>query len=178
MQFEIDVGNVKDDVFDNDDVVAGSCPVPGTIFWSTEYQAFFRFLQNREAATAITEELACVASGDDRGANGVHVAAATGALQNFAAVRVPGAASMAGGASFTGQWGWFQVTGLATFLCSGGTAIVADTGVVTSGTVAGKIEGVASDVASALGTFGVATEAATVLDTEVPVSITRSVFQP
>lgn len=147
-------------------------PALGDVEWDPERKAFFRFLKN-SGATAITEKLACTAPATSKSSFFCELAATTDALCIFAGVRVAGADSMA-----QNQCGWFQVSGQATFLHSGGEASVADKGIVTSASVAGKVEGTADSADGAKGVFAICEAAKTTLDEAVKASIVRCVFAP
>jgi len=145
----------------------------GMKFYDIARKAWFIFLKNSGAA-AITQKLACVALGTDKSSYFAALAAATDAVIGFAGVRVADADSMA-----QGEYGWFQYTGAATFLHSGGQATAANEYIVTSATVAGKVEGGAptvNTVASLAAGFALCEAAKTTLDEEVKANIVRSVW--
>jgi hypothetical protein len=116
------------------------------------------FLQN-SGSSAITASLVCMALTTDKTNFKCTLAAATDALIPFAGVRVVGATSMA-----QNECGWFQVSGPASFLHSGGAATVAEQGIVSSATVAGKVEGAADTAAGVTAAFAIAVAAKTTLD--------------
>lgn len=162
--FDVAVGS-RTEVFDTTDQASattnGSIPALGNLQYDPTYQAFFVLLQN-SGATALTAGLVGVASATDKSANKIALAAATDALQSFRGVRITGASSMA-----QNQIGWCQVSGNASFIHSGDTATAVDGGIVTSSTVAGKVEGAANSAAGAAGTFATAEAVVSVLDTAV-----------
>lgn len=131
------------------------------------------FLKNT-GASAITARLIAMALTTDKSNFYCSLAAATDALRPFAGVRVPSATSLA-----QNEYGWFQIGGSAEFLHSGGAATVAEEGIVSSASVAGKVEGEASGpftIASHPGVFAVAEAAKTTLDETVVASITRNIW--
>lgn len=144
----------------------------GRLEYDPEYKAFFRFVKNT-SATALAAQIAAVAAATAKSAYTVTLAAATDSLQSFAGVRVPGATDLA-----QNEYGWVQVSGQATFLHSGGAATIADDGIQTSGTVAGKVEAHTDSALGALASFAIAEAVVSVLDTNVKASIVRCVFGP
>ena len=107
------------------------------------------FLKNN-GATAITEELVCMALTTDKASFFCTLAAATVALAPFAGTRITGADSLA-----QDRYGWFQVIGSAT-LQAGSDTTTADPGVVSSNQTAGKVEAAPDTGVGAVATFGIA----------------------
>ncbi len=167
--FDVAIGS-RTEVFTDTEYTAGKCPKVGKLEYDPTYQAFFRFVKNVGSA-ALAAKICAVSLTTSKSAYAVEKAAATDALQVFAGVRVPGATDMA-----QNEYGWVQVSGQATFLHSGGAASVANEGIVTSATVAGKVEGDADTAASAKGVFAICEAAKTTLDEEVKASIVRCLF--
>lgn len=173
--FHVMVGD-RTSVYDATDYDTNmSVPRVGQLEYDPVYKAFFRFIKN-VGASALTEKLVAVAAGADKTDYEVAVAAATDGLLTFAGVRVPGASSMA-----QNEYGWLQVSGPATFLHSGGAATVADDGIITSASVAGKVEGVAAvpadataALANAKAVFAYCQAAKTTLDEDVKATIVYS----
>lgn len=156
------------------EVSAGKSPPLGYLYEDGKGKAW-KFLKNN-GATAITSRLVAVALTTEKSNNLVELAAATDALRPFAGVRPPSSDSMAQNES-----GYFQVAGSATFLHSGGQATAAEEGVVTSASVAGKVEGEATGpftIASHPGVFAVAEAAKTLLDEVVTATIERGMYKP
>lgn len=143
----------------------------GSLCYDTVYQAFFRFLKNTGAALAAS--LCATAPTTSKSSYYCELAAATDALMNFAGVRVVGATSVT-----QNYYAWLQVSGQASFLHSGGEATVAEKGIVTSASVAGKVEGVADSADGAKGVIAIAEAAKTTLDEVTKGSIVRCVFAP
>ncbi len=168
--FDVAVGSRTEVWTDTEYTTEKKIPRVGKLEYDPAYQAFFRLVK-QTGATALAAKMVAVSEGTGKSAWSLELAAATDALQNFAGVRVTGATDLA-----QNEYGWVQVGGNATFLHSGGTATVADEGVVTSGTVAGKVEGDGNDAAGAKGIFATCEAAKTTLDQEVKASITRCLF--
>lgn len=172
--FQVQVGD-RTAVFTLEEYNNGSTPRVGDLEYDPDHKAFFRFLKNT-GASAIPAQMVAVALTTNKSAYGCTLAAATDALVPHAGVRVAGATSMA-----QNEFGWFQVSGQASWLHSGGAAVAAEEAVVTSATVAGKVEGGAptvNTVASALATIAIAEAAVSVLDTVVKGSMRNCVYAP
>lgn len=173
--FDVRVGSRKDTYTDTDYTTNLSLPPLGKLEWDPDYNAFFRLLKNTGAAT-IAASLVAVALGTDKTDFKCALAAATDAVIGFAGIRVVGATDVA-----QNEYGWFQVTGNGSFLHSGGQASAANEAIVTSASVAGKVEGGAptvNTVASLIATIGLCEATATVLDTVVKARLMNSVFAP
>jgi hypothetical protein len=147
----------------------GLTPRVGDTFYNQSNGKKYIFLKNA-GATAITAQLVATATTTQKSAFTCSLAAATDALQSFAGVRVASATSLA-----QNEYGWFQIGGSATFLHSGGAAVAADEGIVTSATVAGKVEGAAA-TAVADASFAFAEAAKTTLNEVVTGNIVRNVW--
>ncbi len=170
--FDVAVGSRTEVWTDTEYTTNRAIPRVGKLEYDPYYKAFFRLVKNT-SATALAAQIAAVATGTAKSAFTVTLAGATDSLQNFAGVRVPGATSMA-----QNEYGWLQVSGQATFLHSGGAASIADDGIQTSGTVAGKVEAHTDTALGALASFAIAEAAVTTLDADVKASIVRCVFGP
>lgn len=131
------------------------------------------FVKN-SGSSSITARLIAMSLTTSKRTYNVTLAAATDALIPFAGVRVAGATALA-----QNEYGWLQVGGPAEFLHSGGAATVAEEYIVSSASVAGKIEGGAptvATVASLAGGFAIAEAAYTTLDDVVYANIVKNIW--
>lgn len=138
---------------------AAGVPV-GTVAYDPYYKAKFIFLKNNGAG-AIAEKLVALALGTNKSSYFCALAAATVSLMGFAGVRVAGANSLA-----AGEFGWFQISGKATFVASSDSVTV-DQYVNTSNIAAGQIETMPATVAGLQAKIGQAVASATSEDVSV-----------
>lgn len=152
---------------------AGATPRLGQTYFDEKNGKKYIFLKNT-GSSAITASLIAMALTTAKSAFTCTLAAATDALIPFAGVRVVGATSLA-----QNEYGWFQIGGPASFLHSGGAATAAEEYIVSSASVAGKVEGGAptvATVASLAGGFAIAEAAKTTLDEVVAANIVKNVW--
>lgn len=168
--FDIRVGG-RLDVFDDTDYTTNQAvPRVGTIQYDPEYNAFFKFMKNLGAST-LSPKMVAVATTTDKSANACRLAAATASLQTFAGVRVPGASDVP-----QNSYGWFQISGNATFLSDGATTTTADVGLNTSSGTAGDVIAAPNTAAGAQGMFAVAEATVNSLGADVKARITTPAF--
>lgn len=159
-------------VYTQTQYAAGATPRLGQVYFDEKNCRKYIFLKN-SGATAIAAQEITMSLTTDKSSFFCSLSAATDALRPFAGVRAVGATSMA-----QNEYGWFQISGSATFTHSGGQASVAEEGLVSSATTAGRVEGEASGpftIGSHPGVFAVA-EAAVSTAVDVKGSITRNIW--
>jgi hypothetical protein len=165
--FPVFIGDDKTGVFTDTNYTDGKTPRAKAWFVDPSGGRKWIFLKN-SSATAITEELACMALTTDKTSGFCTLAAATANLAPFAGVRITGATSLA-----NTEWAWFQIGGTAT-MQAGSDTTTAELGVVTSNQTAGKVEESADTGKGAIATFGIAET--TTASADVEVCIFKSVW--
>lgn len=148
-------------------------PRVGYLYYDHRTGKSYRFVKNTGSGS-LAAQLVATTLTTSKGSWECELAAATDALRSFAGVRPVGATALA-----QNEFGYLQVGGPAVFTHSGGQATAAEEGIVTSASVAGKVEGEATGpftIASHPGVFAVAEAAVSVLDTDVEGIITRCLF--
>lgn len=156
--------------------VGGDSPALGEEFWCKRTKTLWKFLKYVGASASYTGKLCTVALGTNKSAFFCDLAAATDAVIGFAGIRPTTYLGVTVTQPAAGEYAWWQIAGPATFLHSGGEATVADDWIVTSASVAGKVEGRTTTVASLAAGFALCEAAKTLVDQEVAANIVRSVW--